>query len=50
MDNMTRKIVKEYKKMTNVTLKEWKSPGCANMKILKSEIDDEKIYNQSKYR
>ena len=50
MDDIARKIVKEYEKMTNETMKEPNSPGYANMKILKSEIDDKKIYEQSKYR
>ena len=36
--------------MTNGTLKEWKLPGYASMKILKSEIDDKEIYKQSEYR
>ena len=40
MDNMATKIIKEYETIINGTLKEWKLPGYANMKILKSDNTD----------
>ena len=49
MDDMTRKIVKEYKKITNGTVKEWNSPGYPSITLTKPENEDE-IYKQDKYR
>ena len=37
MDDMARKIVKEYEKLTNGTVKEWNSPGYPSIKLMKPE-------------
>ena len=49
MDDMARKIVKEYEELTNGTVKEWNSSGYPSMKLSKPENEKE-IYNQDKYR
>ena len=37
MDNMARKIVKEYEKVTNGMVKEWNLPGYPSIKHMKPE-------------
>ena len=49
MDNMARKIVKEYKESTNGTIKEWNLPKYTSIKVTKPENDNE-IYKQDEYR
>ena len=40
MDDMARKIVKEYEKLTNGTVKEWNSPGYPSIKLTQPENDN----------
>ena len=49
VDDMARKIVKEYKKLTNRMVKEWNSPGYPNIKLTRTKNEDE-IYKQEEYR
>ena len=49
MDDMAEKIVKEYERLTNGTVKKWNSPGYSRIKLTKPENEDE-IYKQEEYR
>ena len=49
MDDMARKVVKEYEKLTNRIVKEWNLPGYPSIKLMKTENENE-IYKQDKYR
>ena len=49
MDDMARKMVKEYEESTNRTVKEWNSPGYPSIKLTKPQ-NDNKIYKQDEYR
>ena len=49
MDDMTRKIVKEYKELMHGTVKEWISPGYPTIKLTKANPDEE-IINKEGYR
>ena len=49
MDDMARKIVKEYEELTHGVVKEWTSPGYPSIKLTKSNSDDEMI-NEEGYR
>ena len=49
MDNMARKIVKEYEVLTHGTVKVWISPGYPSIKFMKTNPNKE-ITNKEGYR
>ena len=49
MNDMARKIVKEYEELTHGAVKEWTSPGYPNIKLTKLNSEDKEI-NEEGYR
>ena len=49
MDDMARKIVKEYEELTHGAVKKWTSPDYPSVKLTKSNSEDE-VINEEGYR